>query len=80
MLRNIDESVGRRRFGGLPSARSAGPKVGDFVLFDDYTWKIIKVTGDVVVVETVEDIGIDQPEEFVIDNLAPTGIKTWEVE
>lgn len=58
------------------------PRVGDFVLWEDQTWEIIKVKRKTVIIglfEEPEKHELDR-EELLIDNLEPTPIKTWEVE
>lgn len=61
--------------------RERKPKEGDFVLWDDGTWLISKVIKREVHIsllgESGDFIGDDR---LLIDNLAPTPIRTWEVE
>jgi hypothetical protein len=65
-----------------PRDDSKRPKVGDFVLYDDIVWIIQEIDNEAKVAhaETALDIGIDEPEEFYLPSLAPTSIKTWEIE
>ncbi len=77
--REFKKNRGRRN---MPRERQ--PKVGDFILFDDNTWVIKKISNKrYVVAECLDETGEKEEiieEEFLLDNLAPTDIQTWEAE
>lgn len=57
--------------------RERQPKKGDFVLFDGEVWTIEKIKGKTV---HLDGVTMEDEEQLLIDNLAPTDIQTWEAE
>lgn len=68
----------KKNKGRVNMAKERQPKVGDFVLFEDDYFIITKVGKKMVNLEGV--CGEDVYENLLIDELAPTDIKTWEAE
>ena len=74
--RRVDRAISRLhdRRGPL---RVSKPKVGDFVLWGDDYFIISGVRRGYVILESITR---REDENIPTDNLAPTEIKTWEVE
>jgi len=61
--------------------REKQPRKGDFVLFDNDIWiiKVRKRKGNSSIA-MIESYASGDQDELLIDNLAPTDIRTWEAE
>ena len=59
--------------------RKKGPRRGDFVLFEDGVWEIVRTTKKVIIISPLTGEEADY-EELLIDSLVSSDIKVWDTE